>query len=174
MPRCISFFASSIISILSIIIIIFIAVSIYSVHPLLSQQPPPSTNSNSSWMTGASIPTARSEIAGAALDGKIYVVGGFDNNGRSSDSVEVYDVIADNWTTGESLPQPLDHTAAASFDGKLYVVGGGYLNRADLSDKLFIYDPSTKSWTEGANLPSARGALTANFVKGIFDEPNAS
>ena len=112
MPRCISFFASSIISSLSIIIIIFIAVSIYSVHPLLSQQSPPA-NSNSTWMTGASIPTARSEIAGAALDGKIYIVGGFDNSGRSSDSVEVYDLIADNWTTGEPLPQPLDHTGSS-------------------------------------------------------------
>jgi N-acetylneuraminic acid mutarotase len=144
-----------------------------SLSPLSAQQPS-LTNSNSSWMTGASLPTARSEIAGAALDGKIYVIGGFDNSGRSSDSVEVYDVIADKWTTGGPLPQPLDHTAVASFDGKLYVVRGGYLNRADLSDKLFIYDPSAKSWIEGANLPRPRGALTANFVNGIFDEPNAS
>jgi N-acetylneuraminic acid mutarotase len=139
----------------------------------MSQQPS-STNSNSSWMIGTSLPTARSEIAGVELDAKIYVIGGFDNSGSSSDSVEVYDVIDDRWTTGEPLPQPLDHTAVASFDGKLYVVGGGYLNKADLSDKLFIYDPSTKNWVEGANLPTPRGALTANFVNGIFDEPNAS
>ena len=172
MPRCSSIFASLIISILSIIIV-FLAVSQNSLHPLLSQQAN-STNSNPSWMTGASLPTARSEIAGAALDGKIYVIGGFDNSGSSSDSVEVYDVISDKWTTGEPLPQPLDHTAVASFDGRLYVVGGGYLDRAGLSDKLFIYDPSTKSWIEGANLPSPRGALTANFVNGILLESNSS
>jgi len=136
------------------------------VKPLFSQQPS-STISNSSWMIGSSLPTARSEIAGAALDGRIYVIGGFDNSGSSRNSVEVYDVIADKWTSGEPLPLPLDHTAVAPFDGKLYVVGGGYLNRADLSDKLLIYDPSTKSWTEGANLPSPRGALTANFINGI-------
>jgi hypothetical protein len=89
----------------------------------MSQQPS-STNSNSSWMTGASLPTARSEIAGAALDEKIYVIGGFDSSGSSSDSVEVYDVIADKWTTGERLPQPLDHTAVASFDGWKGVCSG--------------------------------------------------
>ena len=70
----------------------------------MSQQPS-STNSNSSWMIGTSLPTARSEIAGVALDAKIYVIGGFDNSGSSSDSVEVYDVIDDRWTTGE----PLNH-----------------------------------------------------------------
>ena len=82
--------------------------------------------------------------------------------------MEVYDPIADKWTGIAPLPQPLDHTAAASYDGKLYVVGGGYLSRDALSNKLFLYDPTTNKWTEGASLPAARGALTANFINGIF------
>src|SRR5919107_1574048 len=116
------------------------------------------TTSQSFWSTGAPMPTARSEIAGTILDGKVYVIGGFDGSGRSTTATEVYDPMANEWTTYAPLPQPLDHTAAASFEGKLYVVGGGYLNINNLSNKLFIYDPSTNKWTEGANLPNARGA----------------
>src|ERR687894_3279316 len=124
--------------------------------------------SQSSWTTGAPMPTPRSEIAGAALNGKIYIIGGFDGTGQATTSVEVYDPIADKWTNAASLPQPLDHTAAASYGDKLYVVGGGYLSRDSLSNKLFIYDPLANEWTEGANLPSARGALTANFINGTL------
>lgn len=135
-----------------------------------------SSSTDSFWTTGASMPTARSEIAGAALNGKIYIVGGFNETGRSSSTVEAYDPSTDEWSTSTAaaaaavapLPQPLDHTAAASYDGKLYVVGGGYLNRGDLSNKLFIYDPNTNRWTKGQDLPSARGALTANFINGTL------
>jgi N-acetylneuraminic acid mutarotase len=119
----------------------------------------------SHWTTGAPVPTPRSEISGTVLDGKIYIVGGFDDGGHNTRTIEVYDPVLDEWTQVTPLPQPLDHTAAAaSSDGKLYVVGGGYLDRDTLSDKMFIFDPNTNNWTEGANLPSARGALTANFI----------
>src|SRR5919109_2897321 len=129
---------------------------------------PDNGSTTSLWTTGAPLPTPRSEIAGAALNGKVYIIGGFDESGQSTTTVEVYDPIADKWTTAAPLPQPLDHTAAASYYGKLYVVGGGYLSRDTLSNKLFIYDPTINKWTEGANLPAARGALTANFINGIL------
>lgn len=114
------------------------------------------------------MPTARSEIAGAVLNDKIYIIGRFDNAGRSTSTMEVYDTVTGKWTKETSLPQPLDHAAATSFDVKLYVVGGGYLNRDTLLDKLYIYDPNTNNWTEGASLPTPRGALTANFINGIL------
>ncbi|MDQ3983917.1 MAG: kelch repeat-containing protein, partial [Thermoproteota archaeon] len=82
-----------------------------------------STTSESFWTTAAPMPTARSEIAGTILDGKVYVIGGFDGSGRSTTITEVYDPMTNQWTTAAPLPQPLDHTAAASFEGKLYVVG---------------------------------------------------
>jgi N-acetylneuraminic acid mutarotase len=72
------------------------------------------------------MPTARSEIAGAVLNDKIYIVGGFDNTGRSTSNVEVYNHVTGRWVQSISLPQSLDHAAATSFNGKLYVVGGGY------------------------------------------------
>jgi hypothetical protein len=42
---------------------------------------PENDNTVSPWTTGAPLPTPRSEIAGAALNGKVYIIGGFDENG---------------------------------------------------------------------------------------------
>ena len=81
-----------------------------------SAQTSSSSTLQSFWTTGAPMPTARSEIAGAILDGKIYIIGGFDGSGRSITTTEVYDPMANEWTTAAPLPQPLDHTAAASFE----------------------------------------------------------
>jgi N-acetylneuraminic acid mutarotase len=122
------------------------------------------------WSNGAPMTTARSEIASAVLDDKIYVIGGFENGRSTVSAVEVYDPIANKWTTAAPSPQPLDHTAAAaaSFDGKLYVVGGGYLDRDKLSDKLYVCNSDYNNWTQGANLPGAGGAMTANFVDGVL------
>ena len=63
-----------------------------------------STTSQSFWTTGAPMPTARSEIAGTILDGKIYIIGGFDGSGRSTTATEVYDPMANEWTTAAPLP----------------------------------------------------------------------
>lgn len=142
--------------------------------PLVKASPLSSSSSSvidSFWTTGTPMPTSKSEIAGAALGGKIYIVGGFDETGSSSTSIEVYDPGTDEWYTEGTvapLPQPLDHAAAASFNVKLYVVGGGYLSLGDPSNKLFIYDPDSNKWTEGEDMPGARGALTSNFINGTL------
>ena len=116
------------------------------------------------WTQEDSMPIARSEIACAVLNGKLYVIGGFDKSGQSTSTVNVYDPVEDRWKTAAPLPQPIDHTAAASYGGKLYVVGGGFTAEDGLSNKLFVYSPNTNEWSEGASLPAARGALTANFI----------
>ena len=73
------------------------------------------------------MPTARSEITSAAMDNKIYAIGGFENGRSPTSTVEVYDPITNKWSIAVPLPQPLDHTAAASYNGKMYVVGGDIL-----------------------------------------------
>jgi Kelch motif len=141
---------------------------IYTDYHIYSYAQDNQLDNNAFWSTGAPLPTPRSEIAGAVLNGKIYIIGGFDETGQSTTTVEVYDPIADKWTEAAPLPQLTDHTATASYEGKLYVDGGGYLSADTFSDKLFIYDPTNDKWTEGPNLPTVHGALTANFINGIL------
>jgi N-acetylneuraminic acid mutarotase len=142
-----------------------------SMSPLSSQQQPSQLTqelrSLLSWTNGVSMPTPRSELAGAVLDGKIYIVGGLISESVPTNVVEVYDPKIEKWVTVAPLPEPLDHTAASSYNGKLYVVGGYNENELP-SNKLFIFDPSANKWQEGKPMPTPRAALTANFIDGIL------
>jgi len=120
------------------------------------------------WTTGVSMPTARTEVAGGVLDGKIYIVGGFDESDKRTNLVEAYDPKAERWSRASSLAEPLDHTVVASQDGKLYVVGGYTGVARTPSAKLLVYDPSTDKWQELKSMPTPRGALTAGFIDGIL------
>ena len=82
-----------------------------------------SSQSAGTWTKAAPAPTARTEVAVASLDGKIYVVGGFKGFGATS-SVEVYDPSTNRWTEKASLPAALHHAGIGAANGKLYVVGG--------------------------------------------------
>jgi N-acetylneuraminic acid mutarotase len=122
------------------------------------------------WTKGANMPTPRSEVAGAALGEKIYIIGGFRNIGNklvNTNIVEVYDTEKNTWSTAPQLPVALNHVGAASYNNKLYVVGG-YLDKEIPSNKLFIFDPATNKWQEGKPMPTARAALTANFINGTL------
>jgi N-acetylneuraminic acid mutarotase len=149
------------------LIISVIGFQIYFVN---SQASSTTTTSQTSWSIGAGMPTARTEVAGAVLDGKIYVIGGFEEQGKATDVVEVYDPLTDTWDRVSPLPIPLEHTAVSTYNGKLFVVGGYTIvdEERTPTDKLFSYDPSTDKWEELESMPIARGALTANFIDGIL------
>jgi N-acetylneuraminic acid mutarotase len=119
------------------------------------------------WTEAKPMPSARTEVAGAAIDMDIYVIGGLDKDGSAVPSVDVYDSVSDSWSSAPQLPVALHHAAAASSEGKLYVVGG-YFAKGTASNKLFVYDPATNLWEELASMPQARGALTAQFVNGTL------
>ena len=147
------------------ILIFLIGFQIYSVNSEAY-----ATTTQTSWTIGSSMPSARTEVAGAVLDGKIYVIGGFEEGGKATNIVEVYDPQADRWNRISPLPIPLEHTAVSKYNGKLYVVGGYTVidDKRTPTDKLFSYDPSTDKWTELKSMSEARGALTANFVDGVL------
>lgn len=74
------------------------------------------------WVTKAPMPTPRTEVAVAALGGKVYVVGGFEGSG---DVVEVYDPAADRWAALAPMPTARHGLGAAVVGGVVYVIGGG-------------------------------------------------
>jgi N-acetylneuraminic acid mutarotase len=130
----------------------------------------PSQKSSSVWFKGANMPMPRTDFTGAILDGKVFVIGGLDKEGASTDVVEFYDPETDSWGTAQHLPERLNHAAAASYNGKLYVVGGyrdGYGPKY-ASEKLFVYDPLADIWQKGFPMPTAKGALTASFINGTL------
>jgi len=115
------------------------------------------------WLRRARLQDARQEVGVAALQGKMYVVGGFRRNGSQTNTVEAYTFAADRWQFVQPLPIALDHPAAAVARGKLYVLGG-YASGAAV-DLALEYDPQTDRWTAKARMPTRRGALAAAVIE---------
>jgi N-acetylneuraminic acid mutarotase len=97
----------------------------------------------------------RQETAVVALEGEVYVLGGYDENGQFGTLVEVYDHGSNSWRRAADLPVPMHHANAAAAAGKIYVLGflaAGFVE----SERAFSYDPSANEWTEIAPLPEQR------------------
>ena len=114
------------------------------------------------WTVKTSMPTARTTVAGAAANGRLYVAGGYLNGYLST--LEVYDPASDTWTTASSMPTARSFAAAAGIDGKFYVVGGG--STAGIFGTLEVYDPGTDMWTTETPMPTVRSTLAAAAIDG--------
>jgi hypothetical protein len=68
-----------------------------------------SAQATGQWTTGAPMPSERSEVAVAAVEGKIYVVGGFGGQRE----LEIYDPETDRWERGAAFPHAVHHPGAA-------------------------------------------------------------
>lgn len=95
------------------------------------------------WRVLAPMPSLRQELSTASLNGKVFAIAGFDANGMSTDTVEVYDPETDAWTSAAPLPIATNHNVAAVAGGKLYAFGG-------TSNRTFVYDPEQNAWTDVA------------------------
>jgi N-acetylneuraminic acid mutarotase len=102
------------------------------------------TQDGGTWELRAPMPVLRQELATGVLDGKVYVLGGYDENRSSTATVEVYNPATNTWTSAHPLPFPVNHNAAAVAGGKLYSFGAG-------AGQTFVYNPSNNSWVARAS-----------------------
>jgi hypothetical protein len=78
-------------------------------------------------MTLPPLPTARSGLAAAALEGQIYVTGGevLDSSGRTFTELEVLDSVTAVWRTAAPMPAGRHGLAAVALGEQIYVLAGG-------------------------------------------------
>ena len=119
------------------------------------------------WTVRAPMPTARSAMAHAVIDGNIYVAGGRPPQGHD---FAVYDPKADKWTSLPNLPTARNHMAAAAIGGKLYVAGGRFGGgfRSEITAVLEMYDPDSNQWIAKRPMSEARSGLNGIAVNGCF------
>jgi hypothetical protein len=111
------------------------------------------------WTNKAFMPTARSSLGVADVNGTLYAVGGDQGLGRSSAAVEAYDPATDTWTTKAPMPAARYSPGVAAVGGILYVVGGQTLD---------AYDPATDTWTIKGPMPTPRGSFGVAAIDGII------
>jgi len=103
--------------------------------------------------------------ASTLLNGKVLVVGGFNDNGNVSNTAELYDPSTELWTmTGNMTQKRAFHTASILFDGRALVVGG-MTNVSYTTKTSELCDPSTGLWTSTGDISQALAGHAAVTLK---------
>lgn len=109
------------------------------------------------WTALASMPSSRVLSGVASAGGKIYVIGGDDQNlpGETAE-VDVYTPATDTWSTAAPMPTPRDQLAVVTgSDGRIYAIGGHH-NYGIYFPTVEAYSPTTNTWGSVTSLPQAR------------------
>jgi hypothetical protein len=101
----------------------------------------------------AAMPTARSGLAVAVYQNKIYTIGG-ETAGGVTGVMEKYDVATNDWTTLKPKPLPVTDIKAAVIGGQIYIPGGR-LASGELTNVLESYDLGQNLWKKHSELPIA-------------------
>jgi N-acetylneuraminic acid mutarotase len=114
--------------------------------------------------SSATVPQNIRLASAAAVDGKIYHLGGATDSCAPLDDIYEYDPATDTIsTTSATLPQDITLATAAAVDGKIYHFGG-FDGNSEIDD-IYEYDPATDSIsTMSATLPQNIRFATAAVV----------
>jgi len=105
--------------------------------------------------------TERHECSGAAVDGKLYLIGG-----RGTKPVEEFDPATSQWKTMAMPPVEMHHFQAVTYKGKIYIIGalsGPYPHEVPL-DHVYTFDPQKNLWEKGHEIPEERRRGAAGLV----------
>jgi kelch-like protein 10 len=100
----------------------------------------------------------RNYVSAVLLDGSIYAIGG--NNGRTRlNSVERYDVAANQWFPVPNMRWMRSDATAVVLDGSIYVMGGfdGFAPTHSVEE----YNPANKRWSMVRPMQEKRSGLKA-------------
>ena len=113
---------------------------------------------------------SRSECGFAAVNGKLYLVGG-DGAARP---VEIFDPATATWAKGAVAPIVMHHFQAVGYGVKVYVLeafaDSNYPNQVPAAN-AYSYDTRTDTWQQLAGLPEARrraGAGAAEYKGKLY------
>ncbi len=127
-------------------------------QPALAQE---STGTWSSVST-TNTPTERHENALAAVNGRLYLIGG-----RGVKKVQVYNPVTKVWTDGASPPFQMHHFQAVVRGDLIYIVGAYTGTCCDSEygiDHVYYYNTANNTWNESHEVPANRRRGSAAAV----------
>jgi N-acetylneuraminic acid mutarotase len=128
------------------------------------------------WRERTTMPTPRNHFALAAVNGKLYAMGGrmgsaFGPFGTDTDVVEEYTPATDTWGSEKAkMSTPRASMSWGVYNGRICVIGG------DMSDARLsatfrtaeAYDPATDQWNVLPNVPMGRAPTSGAFIGNTF------
>ncbi|MBA3052568.1 MAG: T9SS type A sorting domain-containing protein, partial [Candidatus Omnitrophica bacterium] len=114
------------------------------------------------WLQKSPMPSGREWAGSAVVNGKIYIIGGYDR-GKIPPELNIYDPVSDAWSIGSDMPNPRWALACVSVNGKIYAIGGrGHKSHAHST--VDEYDPIKDIWISKSTLSKRRSYLCAAVV----------
>ncbi|MEM4244277.1 MAG: kelch repeat-containing protein, partial [Candidatus Bathyarchaeia archaeon] len=130
---------------------------------------PSADASENEWSIKTSMPTPRGGLGVAAVNGKIYAIGGIRNNTQLA-ITEEYNPATNTWTTKKPMPTARSGFAIAVYKNKIYCIGGtvGDSNNvvSGFTGANEVYNPATDTWETKTAMPTPRADLDACVVDG--------
>lgn len=117
-----------------------------------------------SWSLLQSMPTPRTILGAAAVDGVIYALGGLTGTAGATggsvavDKNEAYEIGTNTWSVKAPMPTTRYGVSVAALDGLVYALGGSAQSGAILN-VVEVYDPATNTWSTRAPLPDLRSTF---------------
>ncbi len=134
---------------------------------LIMPAKPVSAASPDTWATKALMNEARSGLGVAAVNGKIYAIGGA-SKGRMTGTNEEYDQATNTWMLKAQMPTPREYFATAVYQNKIYCIGGIIGDSPQTGSVLTsvneVYDPATDAWETRTPMPIASPLPPANVI----------
>ena len=121
------------------------------------------------WQTETNATETVSEALGAAVDGNLYLFGGFNTDdfiSGTSQRVSVYNPATNTWTRKGDMPTKLTHSPTIVDGHTVYFIGGydGLHPKNYSTTAVWKYDTINDTWTPFVPLPVPRGAGGAALV----------
>ncbi|MCX6113017.1 MAG: hypothetical protein NTY22_07045, partial [Proteobacteria bacterium] len=129
------------------------------------------------WTKKKDMPTARYSLATCAMNGKIYAIGGFDDNDKVIPPVEEYDPSTDIWTKKNNMPIARGSLGLVMVNNRIYAIGGYDFVKSFTT--VEEYDPIADQWTRKSDLPFVScsfGTCVVNkkiYIIGVVDGATA-
>jgi N-acetylneuraminic acid mutarotase len=121
------------------------------------------------WTAKAPVPTARGGLGVAVVNGKIYAIGGLNNDTQVAVNEE-YNPVTDTWATRAPMPTARSGFAIAVYKNKIYCIGGIVGDSDNLVSGFTgvneVYDPAKNTWETKVSMPTPRADLRASVVDG--------
>lgn len=118
------------------------------------------------WVIKTPMGAARTALEVAAVNGRIYAIGGSAPGGDTTDTNQVYDIATDTWTSKTPMPGLRADFGAAVYEDEIYVMGGKWFVAGGVLDSVWVYDPDANVWASKASMPTARMGVQANLADG--------
>jgi len=112
------------------------------------------------WTAKTAMPTGRYGLAAAAVNNKIYAIGGYTTTYGAVN--EEYNPATNSWLTKAAMPTARYFLAAAAVNNKIYAIGGNGSSTYLATNEE--YDPVANTWATKTAMPTARHYLAAAAV----------